>query len=582
MLNVPVIILFSILIVLVCVLALNKRVLFKLGARNFVRHRTHSVLVVVGLLVGTAIISGAMVTGDSINYFIVKETYDSLGLVDVEVNANRSAYFNEGIFWELKNNTEVEKYNDGIAPTIVTTIAIEDNTSGQFEPAMTLIGFNPDEDHNFGSFAKTTGGTTYGNELLENEIILNEKAATKLNAKVQDLIKLRYLPVNERLGKEREFTVKYIAKDEGKAQFGSGMNVFLNLAVAQNMLNVSGKINLIKVSAKGDVMTGVENSGNVAKALKGAISLSIYDDAKILKVSEIKKTLLDLAKMIGDMISMFLTIFGSFSIIAGVILIINIFTMLAEERKSELGMSRAMGMKKRHLMQMFMFEGSTYAIAASALGTFAGLIVAWSLIYGINNVFTIGAFGGIPFHYEVSSLINAFCIGTIITFLTILVASWRVTNVNIVRAIRDIDEPVLERVSKRTALFGGIFIVISILIFLGGFENLYIRYLAPCFAIMGFALMLRYVASSRIVFSIAGLCIIAYTMYSVTTFFRGYFRECPVSLHRNRYNAGYGCSGYSYVQLRVADRCDFRYDRKFSFYPSDCENSYIASNEPAF
>src|SRR3989304_1547035 len=51
---------------------------------------------------------------------------------------------------------------------------------------------------------------------------------------------------------------------------------------------------------------------------------------------------------------------------AGGVLIVNIFTMLAEERKVELGMGRAMGMRRSTLVQLFVFEGLTYAVAAAA------------------------------------------------------------------------------------------------------------------------------------------------------------------------------------------------------------------------
>jgi hypothetical protein len=104
MVNLVIFSIFAVIIIIVSVLAIRRRVLFKMGARNFVRHRTHSMLVVAGLLIGVSIISGAMVTGDSINNFIVKSTYHSLDLVDVEVATNRSTYFNDSVYNEIAND----------------------------------------------------------------------------------------------------------------------------------------------------------------------------------------------------------------------------------------------------------------------------------------------------------------------------------------------------------------------------------------------------------------------------------------------------------------------------------------------
>ena len=64
----------------------------------------------------------------------------------------------------------------------------------------------------------------------------------------------------------------------------------------------------------------------------------------------------------------FFTTFGSFSIAAGVLLIFLIFVMLAAERRSELGIARAVGTRRGHLVQMFVFEGVAYDLAAAARG----------------------------------------------------------------------------------------------------------------------------------------------------------------------------------------------------------------------
>src|SRR2546428_5362647 len=47
----------------------------------------------------------------------------------------------------------------------------------------------------------------------------------------------------------------------------------------------------------------------------------------------------------------------------------------------------------------------------------------------------------VTFHFDISSVITAFVAGTTLTWITILLASWRVSRLNIVRAIRDLPEP---------------------------------------------------------------------------------------------------------------------------------------------
>ena len=76
----------------------------------------------------------------------------------------------------------------------------------------------------------------------------------------------------------------------------------------------------------------------------------------------------------------FFTTFGSFSIAAGILLIFLIFVMLAAERRSELGIARAVGTRRGHLVQMFLFEGAAYDLAAALVGAVLGAGVAYLMV----------------------------------------------------------------------------------------------------------------------------------------------------------------------------------------------------------
>ena len=59
----------------------------------------------------------------------------------------------------------------------------------------------------------------------------------------------------------------------------------------------------------------------------------------------------------GDVFVSIFTTFGSFSIAAGILLIFLIFVMLSAERRPELGIARAVGTRREHLVQMFVVRG---------------------------------------------------------------------------------------------------------------------------------------------------------------------------------------------------------------------------------
>jgi putative ABC transport system permease protein len=130
-----------------------------------------------------------------------------------------------------------------------------------------------------------------------------------------------------------------------------------------------------------------------------------------------------------------------FSLAVGILLIFLIFVMLAAERRAEMGMSRAVGLKRRHLTQMFLFEGLAYTLFASAVGVLAGLGVGRLMVGVISSIFT-GFYKGLDlvYHVEWPTLVIAMCLGVALTFVVVAISAYRVSRLNIVAAIRDLDE----------------------------------------------------------------------------------------------------------------------------------------------
>ena len=162
-----------------------------------------------------------------------------------------------------------------------------------------------------------------------------------------------------------------------------------------------------------------------------------------------KATIVTAASVGGTVFSSVFSLFGGLSILAAVLLIFLIFVMLAAERRSEIGIARAVGTQRRQVVQMFVTEGMVYALAASAIGVLIGLGVTLAMtrfIGGLFNDFTgqintqaAGLFG-ITFHINWQSIVISYCLGVVLTFVVIVLASYRVSNMNIVSAIRNLPD----------------------------------------------------------------------------------------------------------------------------------------------
>src|SRR6478672_9510736 len=71
----------------VAILALRNRVFFRLGIRSLTRRRGRTTLIVVGLMLGTTIISAALATGDTMSHTIRSSATAALGQTDEVIGA---------------------------------------------------------------------------------------------------------------------------------------------------------------------------------------------------------------------------------------------------------------------------------------------------------------------------------------------------------------------------------------------------------------------------------------------------------------------------------------------------------------
>ena len=69
-------------VVLVAVVIGFRPLLARLAARNIGRRKSRVLIVVAGLLVGTAIISSSLVVGDTLSYIFLEDVYARLDAID--------------------------------------------------------------------------------------------------------------------------------------------------------------------------------------------------------------------------------------------------------------------------------------------------------------------------------------------------------------------------------------------------------------------------------------------------------------------------------------------------------------------
>ncbi|MEE3083321.1 MAG: FtsX-like permease family protein [Candidatus Thermoplasmatota archaeon] len=182
------------------------------------------------------------------------------------------------------------------------------------------------------------------------------------------------------------------------------------------------------------------NASNFS-AIESAVLLWADEQADLqttdLNVFPIKQRALQATETIGESFSILFLIFGSFVIFAGILLVINIFVMLADERKPEMGMARAIGMQRGDLRSLFVQEGAFLGLISSALGALLGVGFGWVIMQLMGSVFS-EAGGEVIFDWTFQSLLGGFVTGFLVAWLTLWLTSLWISRLNVVAAIRDI------------------------------------------------------------------------------------------------------------------------------------------------
>ena len=205
--------------------------------------------------------------------------------------------------------------------------------------------------------------------------------------------------------------------------------------------------NLVSLLADGDIVDvvfDVLEENELREVDREARTL--FDELAEFRVFELKRRGLEFADDAGSFTTTFFMVFSLFSIAVGILLIFLIFVMLASARRSEMGMARAVGAKRRHLVQMFTFEGTAYSLVSAAVGVVLGLAVSAGMVLILNRLFaSFDEDFQMSIHFEPRTIVVAYCVGMLITFATVALSSYRVSRLNIVTAIRGLPEAIVLR-----------------------------------------------------------------------------------------------------------------------------------------
>ena len=252
----------SVVLASVVVLAARNIVFARLALRNVLRRRGRSTLIVVGLMLATTIIAASLATGDTVSHAMRSSVLTALGSTDEMVSAKGAkptnvvsfgqatgvGYFDQQVASRLQRRLRNQALVDGVAPAIIEPISVQDLTSRQTEPTVTLFASDAASLGGFGTMRDLDGAAVSLADLGPGEVYVTARGQSKFGARAGDHITI-YTG-----GHAVEATIRAVVRYHGAGSEGPA--VLMPLPRAQELLAQPDRINHVLISNAGDEVSG--------------------------------------------------------------------------------------------------------------------------------------------------------------------------------------------------------------------------------------------------------------------------------------------------------------------------------------
>jgi ABC-type antimicrobial peptide transport system permease subunit len=425
-------------------------------------------------------------------------------------------------------------------------------------PYSTVTAFDSNLDGKFGLFREN--GTLFGikGELEENEIIINNWTAERLQADVGATLSMNYSVMDEFYNIRyltKNFAVKNIVDIVGKANdsmlmpsfpgiegktsafdwdppFPLDLNritedderyweehkgtpkAFVSLGSGVEIWKTDiGNITQIRLLPKEDW-----NLSTLTEQVEIVLNGHVGMNEASLRVKSVKLDALNSAEGTELFTEMFLA-FSAACIVSAAVLIVLLIALRIESRMSEIGTLRALGFGKGTVNHIFLIEGTTLSIIGGFVGIILGFIFGIFLINGMNTFWSSIVEGSpVKFYSSPDSLVIGFTSGIIVSIFTMMITLRHEGKRTIIGALRHLSQ-VRER---KKGLFLPIFLlIVGLMIFLSiGLSGMELQSEMGLLA-MGFSPLIIIFSIRGIVFSmrdkridnLAGLALVLYTLF---------------------------------------------------------------------
>lgn len=364
------------------------------------KHAVRSLLTVVGIVLGVAVFV-AMHTANQAVFFAFERTVDRIaGAAQLQVTSGEAG-FPEDVLERVQSIPEVEVAVPVIEAPAATRLAGQGN--------LLILGVDMTGDRSLRDYDLESGDEAVVDDPLvflaqPDSIIITKEFAARNRLQVGDRVTLSTM-----VG-DRAFTVRGIMRTGGLTSAFGGNLAVMDIYAAQQVFGRGRRFDRIDLKLRDGLAIDAGQS-----AIRNVLGVGFDVQAPASRGQQLESTLAVYA------ISM--NISSVFALFIGMFIIYNSFAIAVTQRRSEIGILRALGAPRHQIRNLFLFESAVSGLLGSLAGIVVGIVMARGMVGSISNMLE-GIYGVAERAEEVSADPRLLGAAIAIGIATSMIAAW--------------------------------------------------------------------------------------------------------------------------------------------------------------
>jgi putative ABC transport system permease protein len=238
-----------------------------------------------------------------------------------------------------------------------------------------------------------------------DDVLLGSRAAARLGKQAGSTVELG----------GREFKVAGVLQPTGSQEDDI---LFLDLATAQRLWDRPGEVSFVEVSAWCSSCPIEDISAQISTALPNS------------RVSALRKAIESREMLVGQF-RLFSMVVSAFMVIAGGLVILASTLGAVRSRRGEIGVFRALGFRKRHVIEIVLLENLLVGVVASVVGVLLAMLVSGPFAHLVAGVSSSSA----P---DPEILLAAIGAATLLVLASTLYPAWVASRLSPLVALRKV------------------------------------------------------------------------------------------------------------------------------------------------